>query len=170
MRGEYCASSGKSPLRMELPPRARRIHARAGAILNAKGTTSACAENTPPHRAIAMDRRNYLRVRGEYNTRVWRPGQMPELPPRARRIRGVDRWEGGVFGTTSACAENTGRRKRSSRRNRNYLRVRGEYAFKQPWILRLAGTTSACAENTGYRPARRHEQRNYLRVRGEYPK
>ena len=72
------------------------------------------------------------------------------------------------MGTTSACAENTPRRRYSARRRRNYLRVRGEYHLAEMIskglkelpprarrILSLAprdefdrGTTSACAENT----------------------
>ena len=71
-------------------------------------------------------------------------------------------------GTTSACAENTMRCGASGGRNRNYLRMRGEYgrgacAIVAPLELppharrirrassaarHRGGTTSACAENT----------------------
>ena len=53
---------------------------------NAKGTTSACAENTEKHAPEPLCPGNYLRVRGEY--RVLGPkGRLAwELPPRARRI------------------------------------------------------------------------------------
>ena len=70
-----------------------------------------------------------------------------ELPPRARRIL---RWETVVaidWGTTSACAENTGDQGAWGASHGNYLRVRGEYT---------------------YRRVRGCETRNYLRVRGEY--
>ena len=51
---------------MELPPRARRILASAGAVRLLLGTTSACAENTDRVKAATDEHRNYLRVRGEY--------------------------------------------------------------------------------------------------------
>ena len=71
---------------------------------------------------------------------------------------------------------------------RNYLRVRGEYAWLSPWpahgwelpprarrilandtaSLPNAGTTSACAENTRLHKDTIRDLRNYLRVRGEY--
>ena len=52
-----------------------------------RGTTSACAENTRHRARRAYAARNYLRVRGEYLAAcTWLHG-MPELPPRARRIR-----------------------------------------------------------------------------------
>ncbi|VEI98269.1 Uncharacterised protein [Corynebacterium matruchotii] len=93
-----------------------------------------------------------------------------------------------LFGTTSACAENT---KRSGCRLwpwRNYLRVRGEYPVMRfryrawlelpPRARRILGdpamtsfgrgTTSACAENTATTYNRSAWRRNYLRVRGEY--
>ena len=56
----------KAEMRTELPPRARRI--RNDDLLNGapRGTTSACAENTPSRRQKNAYRRNYLRVRGEY--------------------------------------------------------------------------------------------------------
>ena len=91
-----------------------------------------------------------------------------ELPPRARRI--LIFWIPRVMwvGTTSACAENTQCIFALSMQPRNYLRVRGEYAFQTILTIRvqelpprarrirviiqldhgLSGTTSACAENT----------------------
>ena len=131
---------------------------------------------------------NYLRVRGEYITHNLYPTNFVELPPRARRIPAVDGVPQSPVGTTSACAENTGKHRVGGVLCGNYLRVRGEYArswptriFRQelpPRARRIQagtqtvyltpGTTSACAENTkaaadvlGYRW-------NYLRVRGEY--
>ena len=50
----------------ELPPRARRIPMQKTEQAQAKGTTSACAENTLSEFARAYGNRNYLRVRGEY--------------------------------------------------------------------------------------------------------
>ena len=101
---------------------------------------------------------------------------MPRLRPRPR------------MGTTSACAENTQCIFALSMQPRNYLRVRGEYAFQTILTIRvqelpprarrirviiqldhgLSGTTSACAENTigGRTPS--CARGNYLRVRGEY--
>ena len=132
---------------------------------------------------------NYLRVRGEY--RAWRraPGQIRELPPRARRIPQQICVRPRCTGTTSACAENTSRTLYTSPSGRNYLRVRGEYVcpksqkrrsmelpprarrihFLAVQLCVADGTTSACAENTPQ--DRDGEQRygNYLRVRGEYP-
>ena len=91
------------------------------------GTTSAHAENTQcrPRRPERCG--NYLRVRGEYATIAHAPRPLMELPPRARRIPRFASVAGDVPGTTSACAENTLTRNPHSSRNRNYLRVRGEY-------------------------------------------
>ena len=66
VRGEYSSWLRISPIKEELPPRARRIqHPRSDHHINHR-TTSACAENTamlyPPSVPIG----NYLRVRGEY--------------------------------------------------------------------------------------------------------
>ena len=113
---------------------------------------------------------------------------MWELPPRARRIRKIMADQDFQTGTTSACAENTGRNANRLPYPRNYLRVRGEYQGRCRCVglsvelpprarriqsragpaLTAGGTTSACAENTltwGCFVAR---IRNYLRVRGEY--
>ena len=132
--------------------------------------------------------RNYLRVRGEYDSlksMIWRSR---ELPPRARRIPCPCTYRIVQIGTTSACAENTGDAYRPPSGSWNYLRVRGEYHYQRwslPWLLELpprarriryilsrrsssVGTTSACAENTVSCPTPRSRQGNYLRVRGEY--
>ena len=96
---------------------------------------------------LSMATRNYLRVRGEYGMVARLSFAEKELPPRARRIL---RWETVVaidWGTTSACAENTGDQGAWGASHGNYLRVRGEYT---------------------YRRVRGCETRNYLRVRGEY--
>ena len=129
---------------------------------------------------------NYLRVRGEYNDKVFHANRLGELPPRTRRIHKQRRRRRD--GTTSAYAENTHGRQTVSCTPRNYLRVRGEYLLGgyhqlercelpprtrriHPQRYRLlggGGTTSAYAENT---PERGHDfipRRNYLRVRGEY--
>ena len=74
-----------------------------------------------------LDRRNYLRVRGEY-FRYWIDGMdSGELPPRARRIRLHRALEWAISGTTSACAENTIPKSYRICYWWNYLRVRGEY-------------------------------------------
>ena len=134
----------------------------------ARGTTSACAENTGAFGLPAGSAWNYLRVRGEYACLRLSCARMLELPPRARRIRFKPSSPSALMG--------------------NYLRVRGEYlmgeirnqedlelpprARRIPQLGRehlfMHGTTSACAENTnpGHRTAIRLW--NYLRVRGEY--
>ena len=153
-----------------------------------KGTTSACAENTPPSSSKPPMPRNYLRVRGEYKPAISRPPLAMELPPRARRIRSVALPLSLRLGTTSACAENTVRLCGGAGADRNYLRVRGEYVSSgftcSCWVelpprarrilahflieAQAHGTTSACAENTIARDAGVQPRRNYLRVRGEY--
>ena len=115
-----------------------------------------------------MKTRNYLRVRGEYTQLLLSGLFFMELPPRARRIRGVFYRNIRVLGTTSACAENTFEQVYEQDETGNYLRVRGEYlrgnrksifvselpprARRIPFWLAFsrspAGTTSACAENT----------------------
>jgi len=50
----------------ELPPRARRIHGTQVVTHTTRGTTSACAENTPARILVLSGTGNYLRVRGEY--------------------------------------------------------------------------------------------------------
>ena len=86
VRGEYCAAVIAAPQLMELPPRARRIRTAADVSPGDVGTTSACAENTPPIAPIRYHPRNYLRVRGEYGWTVIADRVIIELPPRARRI------------------------------------------------------------------------------------
>ena len=154
------------------------------------GTTSACAENTVNNILICRTPWNYLRVRGEYKPPHGTAPASSELPPRARRIRGLLLPHQRAFGTTSACAENTVAPHRIVSVGRNYLRVRGEYAnpaaesaYGQelpPRARRIhghitvnktpKGTTSACAENTKPRIVQLVGNRNYLRVRGEYPR
>ena len=50
------------------------------------GTTSACAENTYWTMCLPRWKRNYLRVRGEYEVFIGLRSLVEELPPRARRI------------------------------------------------------------------------------------
>ena len=109
VRGEYHCPRQDQYFSWELPPRARRIPTMLPAFIRPGGTTSACAENTLLPRYPPRKPGNYLRVRGEYNTWVWRPGQMLELPPRARRILSDMGRACLRVGTTSACAENTRR-------------------------------------------------------------
>ena len=68
VRGEYPTMPWILSSTRELPPRARRIHRKAQITDIAGGTTSACAENTLFRTLSAWLIRNYLRVRGEYNT------------------------------------------------------------------------------------------------------
>ena len=83
------------------------------------------------------DNRNYLRVRGEYNDLWEHWGDKAELPPRARRIPLGCTHHVGLFGTTSACAENTPLTPAEVAAGGNYLRVRGEYweSFWPVWIF-----------------------------------
>ena len=155
-------------MRVELPPRARRILERSVSRRGLHGTTSACAENTWYTAYGWFQNRNYLRVRGEYRIWIFPTCAMMELPPRARRIHCRCICKHTRRGTTSACAENTLTWGCFATRIRNYLRVRGEYE-KNPYsqktglelpprarrILHIGGgdelqigTTSACAENT----------------------
>ena len=76
-------------VRWELPPRARRIRHGVQHAYRAKGTTSACAENTRLGLPTPSHIGNYLRVRGEYLSRGVEQLANEELPPRARRIRGT---------------------------------------------------------------------------------
>ena len=170
VRGEYSQPLLIASPIMELPPRARRIriilenHTRKG------GTTSACAENTLPLVLMGRQKRNYLRVRGEYWA-AWRTlSTNSELPPRARRIPGAKGIYASPPGTTSACAENTFCPIASPPKSWNYLRVRGEYPIHSSRAEIEQGTTSACAENTGSSAKKLVRAWNYLRVRGEYPK
>ena len=66
VRGEYMISKGLKFAQEELPPRARRILEGFTDVVNAGGTTSACAENTLIASLISLRIWNYLRVRGEY--------------------------------------------------------------------------------------------------------
>ena len=66
VRGEYCAPVQWSHLRLELPPRARRILMSLSSRGTVIGTTSACAENTINLLCTMRGTGNYLRVRGEY--------------------------------------------------------------------------------------------------------
>ena len=108
VRGEYHMSHRFNTWTLELPPRARRIPQLIGRWRGGKGTTSACAENTCTGSGRSCTPQNYLRVRGEYITGQSRLVNYPELPPRARRIQKHNSWGHDYFGTTSACAENTG--------------------------------------------------------------
>ena len=72
---------------VELPPRARRIRLETTQMKLKDGTTSACAENTAGGTRWGPPYLNYLRVRGEYQSRHRRGRGVAELPPRARRIQ-----------------------------------------------------------------------------------
>ena len=108
VRGEYKSRSRSGWSAGELPPRARRILIGERQVRRYLGTTSACAENTGRNRRHHRPTRNYLRVRGEYAPNDCIFAEPTELPPRARRIRQQLRGRPLGYGTTSACAENTG--------------------------------------------------------------
>ena len=127
VRGEYDKPVAVYRDILELPPRARRIHLASRFNRHFRGTTSACAENTPIIPTIIEAIRNYLRVRGEYPRGGFCGLELEELPPRARRILDLAEPAHVPRGTTSACAENTVFIAFSRLAARNYLRVRGEY-------------------------------------------
>ena len=131
MRGEYGPRGKPLCTPMELPPRARRIRDDLPLSYPPPGTTSACAENTVFGGVAERSQRNYLRVRGEYQYILTRKLKKWELPPRARRIRKRSSELRCCSGTTSACAENTGVECLCPSNHWNYLRVRGEYDFRQ---------------------------------------
>ena len=188
MRGEYCLHSTHSLILLELPPHARRIPITCDIINRVQGTTSACAENTPRRRGRHQGFWNYLRMRGEYPSRVTLLTGSRELPPHARRIPNFIHSTSLGLGTTSACAENTVFPRLAWGRFGNYLRMRGEYpslkitAVRGPELPPHArrilwrpytwrhhmGTTSACAENTAELLVHHWTPGNYLRMRGEY--
>ena len=189
VRGEYSTPRDSRSMRLELPPRTRRILWAVGAIRNFMGTTSAYAENTRAPACMIMVAGNYLRVRGEYTKPHDIPHTNKELPPRTRRILAHELGVTILMGTTSAYAENTADDVYVALHQRNYLRVRGEYdsfsssaafAWELPPRTRRIhdpgfavgaspGTTSAYAENTLISKKAQVSVRNYLRVRGEYP-
>ena len=188
MRGEYPLAVLGVAIYRELPPRTRRILLWDDEEGDCLGTTSACAENTARTLPAHAPNRNYLRVRGEYDSCHDSSFLKMELPPRARRILAEAISAVAPLGTTSACAENTTESCSGWGVGWNYLRVRGEYHREHdddesylelpPRARRIRpggvrrppenGTTSACAENTSFPPQRRSRWRNYLRVRGEY--
>ena len=127
-------------------------------------------------------------MRGEYLRLMQYRKALLELPPHARRIPEDFTTETAETGTTSACAENTCGNSNPISHQRNYLRMRGEYAGViselapnrelPPHARRIpsnlipkrhnTGTTSACAENTRLRCRKSTLTWNYLRMRGEY--
>ena len=168
VRGEYhLIHSNSFPLR-ELPPRARRILGANWQEDLEKGTTSACAENTYVILGRRFSPRNYLRVRGEYITADFCTCNHVELPPRARRIHcdGID--FPTIFGTTSACAENTTNGTTSVASSTELPPRARRIPHSEPFKTSSTGTTSACAENTNQASIYADLGGNYLRVRGEY--
>ena len=127
VRGEYRLITSGLSCFTELPPRARRILTTVTRSVWPMGTTSACAENTCLSSGVWSQLRNYLRVRGEYYIPVRDTPRISELPPRARRILGLNLFNRAQCGTTSACAENTKPAPPPGCSSGNYLRVRGEY-------------------------------------------
>ena len=141
-----------------------------GSVINfqARGITSACAEQTWFGGASCDVCRDHLRVCGADNdtftSDVLELGSPPRV--RSRRVLGCHRWSGG--GITSACAEQTDGSMVAKSNHRDHLRVCGadveklvEYRDKagspprvrsrlvQSDAKSLAqGITSACAEQT----------------------
>ena len=172
MRGEYANPYMIGIEPQELPPHARRIPPPALCLGTRNRTTSACAENTFELVFDCAHLGNYLRMRGEYAGNACALFRLEELPPHARRILFPFKVETNIFGTTSACAENTHLLLYMLHTPRNYLRMRGEYLVTPrslvtprelpPHARRIrdvaayqpaqGGTTSACAENTNQKP------------------
>ena len=130
VRGEYIGNLIRQLIKLELPPRARRIHLVYRKQFGDHGTTSACAENTGAGTPGLNAPWNYLRVRGEYTETLDQMFESQELPPRARRIHDYGDDDDLLLGTTSACAENTVSTPATLAISGNYLRVRGEYPFR----------------------------------------
>ena len=65
-RGEYLLIVAVVLTAVELPPRTRRIPMQKTEQAQAKGTTSAHAENTEIDACGFLGSMNYLRARGEY--------------------------------------------------------------------------------------------------------
>ena len=86
VRGEYAEAREKKIGMLELPPRTRRILAHELGVTILMGSTSAYAENTADDVYVALHQRNYLRVRGEYDSFSSSAAFAWELPPRTRRI------------------------------------------------------------------------------------
>ena len=107
VRGEYGGVFGGGDDGTELPPRTRRILAHELGVTILMGTTSAYAENTADDVYVALHQRNYLRVRGEYDSFSSSAAFAWELPPRTRRIPRPPASPRSWCGTTSAYAENT---------------------------------------------------------------
>ena len=127
MRGEYHHRHFAWAQGIELPPHARRILGHLPVGRRPVGTTSACAENTFELVFDCAHLGNYLRMRGEYAGNACALFRLEELPPHARRILFPFKVETNIFGTTSACAENTHLLLYMLHTPRNYLRMRGEY-------------------------------------------
>ena len=73
-----------------------------------------------------------------------------------------------IFGTTSACAENTPLLTTPTECGGNYLRVRGEY-YMRPWGINTPRELPPRARRIPNKNSSRvFTHRNYLRVRGEY--
>ena len=111
----------------ELPPLAREIPKVFREVDNVLGITPACARNTARPRRQMPDRRNYPRLRGEYNFTSSAPLSPSELPPLARGIRYKKPVHGVGDGITPACAGNTLKQSAPTAPTRNYPRLRGEY-------------------------------------------
>ena len=106
-RGEYNQAKAAELLKLELPPRTRRIQGKWDPGAGDGGTTSAHAENTKHHHHQRNPIRNYLRARGEYTIMAGSTMLKAELPPRTRRIPRKYYTVTLHKGTTSAHAENT---------------------------------------------------------------
>ena len=130
VRGEYFLNKKADDKEAELPPRTRRILTTSAISIQRMGTTSAYAENTGNQFPAVKYPWNYLRVRGEYSVMRSPRAAMEELPPRTRRIRCCRAETAHQRGTTSAYAENTCSKTWASTHSGNYLRVRGEYHYR----------------------------------------
>ena len=114
------------------------------------------------------DKRNYLRVRGEYSCVARRIIKSGELPPRTRRIPYAQWVTTKTGGTTSAYAENTDPCYITIVNNTELPPRARRIHPPGPPRISAHGTTSACAENTLCRLWFSPSRWNYLRVRGEY--
>ena len=150
------------------PPHVRRTHIIINKIFDDSGITSACAENTYQQKIEEITAEDHLRMCGEHFLNNCSTCHNLGSPPHVRRTLLVDDQQTGVWGITSACAENTAPDLAVTNSLKDHLRMCGEHATTKSILVVLTGSpphvrrtlsllttfpfgngiTSACAENT----------------------
>ena len=146
----------------------RRTHRTRKPAALRLGITSACAENTFQWYKTYNQIWDHLRMCGEHISSSTRFLTILGSPPHVRRTLLVDDQQTGVWGITSACAENTAPDLAVTNSLKDHLRMCGEHATTKSILVVLTGSpphvrrtlsllttfpfgngiTSACAENT----------------------